>query len=440
MVAAGAGATALAVGTVPALAGAPAVQTGTQAGRRYRAYVKFSRDAPSVVQLTARALRGREIAVRPEAAQTCYTSVGQAVLPTDSAPERALIMGHGGVGVVEAVGPQVIRAQVGDRVLLNFHSQCGSCFNCLWMRGDRCLNRGDADDPPVATMQNGTPVYHNRGSMAELIMLPEEYAVPLFTDLSSVELSMLACVGNAGLGMAMTKCPVEAGSSVVVFGAGPTGLSAVEGARVKGASQIIAVEPIRYRRELALKLGATIVVDPNQYARRVRKPGDVPRQQDLYEDALIDHLRELCKPKTPRRWAGGGTVGPDHVIEAVGGDYVPPKVERGPDPTGVTVLQQCWDLCSAIGSIVTCGVGQPIGDMVQIRAQQWADGAKHHWPGTAGGTNPRRDNPRYVKMMETGQINMKALASATYPLDKAREAYQVAGDRTVVATVVLPNG
>jgi S-(hydroxymethyl)glutathione dehydrogenase/alcohol dehydrogenase len=77
--------------------------------------------------------------------------------------------------------------------------------------------------------------------------------------------------------------------------------------------------------------------------------------------------------------------------------------------------------------------------MVQIPASQWTDAAKHHWPGTAGGTNCRRDVPRYVRMMETGQLNMKALASKTYPLAQAREAYQVAGDRTVVATIVTPN-
>jgi S-(hydroxymethyl)glutathione dehydrogenase/alcohol dehydrogenase len=77
--------------------------------------------------------------------------------------------------------------------------------------------------------------------------------------------------------------------------------------------------------------------------------------------------------------------------------------------------------------------------MVQIPAAQWADGAKHHWPGTGGGANPRRDTPRFIRLMETGQLNLKALASKTYPLKQAMEAYQVAADRTVVATIVAPN-
>ena len=79
---------------------------------------------------------------------------------------------------------------------------------------------------------------------------------------------MLTCVGGCGLGMTMTKCPVDVASDVVIFGAGPVGLSSVQGAKLKGATRIIVVEPIAYRRGLALKLGATAVVDPNQYKER----------------------------------------------------------------------------------------------------------------------------------------------------------------------------
>jgi S-(hydroxymethyl)glutathione dehydrogenase/alcohol dehydrogenase len=157
------------------------------------------------------------------------------------------------------------------------------------------------------------------------------------------------------------------------------------------------------------------------------------------KDALVDHIREMCKMATDRLWAGGGRVGPDHVIEAVGGDRIKPKEVQGPDPTGVTVLEQCWDLCSDIGTLITCSVGQPNDAVVRIKASQWADGAKHHWPGTGGGTNDRRDVPRFAKLMDRGQLNMKALASKTYPLSQAKEAYQAAADRTVVATVVTPN-
>ena len=66
--------------------------------------------------------------------------------------------------------------------------------------------------------------------MTEVMVLNQEKLLPVFNEVSSVELAMLTCVGNCGLGMTMTKVPVEAGSDVVVFGAGPVGLSAVQGA------------------------------------------------------------------------------------------------------------------------------------------------------------------------------------------------------------------
>jgi S-(hydroxymethyl)glutathione dehydrogenase/alcohol dehydrogenase len=423
--------------------GAPAILTNTQAGRRFRAFVKFSTAAPSLVDLRVRALTAREVLVRTEAAQTCYTSVRQVLLPSEFAPRQATVVGHGGVGIVEAIGPQVITCQVGDRVVVNFHAACGRCNSCLWMRSDKCVNRGAATATATCEMTDGTPVFFaNNSGTAELMIVHEEHAVPVFTDVSSVELSMLHCVGNSGLGMTMTNCPVNVASDVVIFGAGPVGLSAVQGARIKGASRIIVVEPIRYRRDLALKLGATDVLDPNQFKRQ-RKPR--PRQgwgrdDSRYDDTLVEHIREMVKPKTDRYWAGGGRIGPEHVIEAAGGDQMKPKEAPGPDPTGLTTLLQSWELCSQIGTMVSCTIGQPEDAMVQIPASQWADSAKHHWGGTDGGTNDRRDVPRYARLMETGQLNMKALASKTYPLTQTREAYQVCADRSVVATVITPNG
>ena len=65
-------------------------------------------------------------------------------------------------------------------------------------------------------------------------------------------------------------------------------------------------------------------------------------------------------------------------------------------------------------------------------------GGAGHWPDTGGGTNDRRDSPRYVRLIETGQINMKVLAARTFSLSQAREAYQVCADRDVPATIVTP--
>src|SRR5688572_2238616 len=234
----GGDAKALALSEVEGQQGAPAVVTNTQAGRRFRAFVKSTTAPPSVVELRARALEGRLIVVRTEAAQTCYTTVRQVLMPSANAPNQPGILGHGGVGVVEAIGPQVTRVQVGDRVVVAFHTACGWCHNCLWMRSDQCVNRGNATATPICDFNGRMITSSDNTGMSELMIVQEEHAIPVFTKVSAPELAMLTCVGGAGLGMATTNVPVQLASDVVVFGAGPVGLSALQGARMKGASQI----------------------------------------------------------------------------------------------------------------------------------------------------------------------------------------------------------
>jgi threonine dehydrogenase-like Zn-dependent dehydrogenase len=437
-VAAVAGGAALLGGGAAAQSGAPAVLTNAQGGRRFKGFVKYNTAAlPEVVDLTLRPITGRQVVIRQEAAQTCYTSIDQVLIP-GTPTAQATIVGHGGVGIVEAVGPQVLSCRVGDRVIVNLHAACGRCFNCLNMRSDKCRG-GQTDLMPTANMSDGTPVFSRTGGMAELLIVNEEYATPLFTTVSPAEISMLTCVAGCGLGMTMTNAPIEVASDVVIFGAGPVGLASVMGAKVKGASRIIVVEPIAYRRDLAMKLGATDVVDPNQYKERSPIP-NAPANGDRFRDALVEHLRAMTREKNDRIWAGAGRNGPHHVIEAVGGDKLKPRtLPQGPDPTGITVLNQCWELGSSIGTIVTCSVGHPANGFVSLPASQWADGPKHHLPGTGGGTNDRRDSPRHVRLMETGQINMKATVGKIYPLADTRQAYQDCADRTVISTVVVAN-
>ena len=439
----GGGAAALFGGASPAAqGGAPAIVSNNQNGRKYRAFVKFGPEPPSVVELTARGLTGNQVLMRVDAAQTCASTIDQVLLDdarTGGPGANPTVVGHGGIGIVEAVGPAVNSTRVGDRVILNLHGACGRCWNCLNMRSDKCRSGQGGAPVPFATLPDGRPVFGRTGAMAELAITGEEMVTTLFTDVPSPELAMLTCVGGCGLGMTMTNCAVEVASDVVIFGAGPVGLSAVMGAKVKGASRIIVIEPIPYRRELALKLGATDVVDPNQYTSRtpIANPAT---NGDRFRDALVEHLREMTRPRSDRPWSGGGRNGPDHIIEAVGGDrWKPRRQPQGPDPTGITVLNQCWELCSSIGTLVTCSVGQPANAFVQLPASQWSDGAKHHWPGTGGGTNDRRDSPRHVRLIETGQINMKALVGGLYPLGQTKAAYEIIADRDVVATIVTPN-
>src|SRR3989475_11924448 len=124
--------------------------------------------------------------------------------------DMAVIQGHGGIGIVEAVGPEVRRVRIGDRVCVSGTPQCGSCYPCLRGRSDMCqfLSAIGADDlVPIADMADGTPVFENShiGGLAELMVTFEEWVVPVFTKAEAVALGMVcSCVSVAGLGASVT--------------------------------------------------------------------------------------------------------------------------------------------------------------------------------------------------------------------------------------------
>jgi S-(hydroxymethyl)glutathione dehydrogenase/alcohol dehydrogenase len=440
---------------VPAQSQSAAISTGP----RFRGWV--SRGAgpgrTTLQDLTLRPIGGRQVVVRTEATNLCYSNVGAvlglqpnvgpppppppqppAAAPRPPAPtgfgrlnQMALIQGHGGVGVVEAVGPEVRRVSVGDRVCVSGTPQCGACYQCLRGRADMCqfLGRQGPDDlVPIADMSDGTPVYANShiGGLAEKMVTFEEWVVPVFTKAPAAELGMVcSCVAVAGLGATTSQnvAIVEPGSIVAVVGCGPLGLSAVQGARISGASTIIAIDPIRVRRDLALTVGATHVLDPNVEGVR-----------------LVERVREIASGPNNRLWSGGrdsggllGGAGADFVVEAVGADAAPPKLEAAPDPTGIVPLRQAYEMTAAGGHIVTTSL--PRGT-ISLPAALFTIGGRTHHAGQAGGCNPMRDIPRFVELLDKGQYNARALATTVVPIERMREAYEEVAYRSTVTAIM----
>jgi S-(hydroxymethyl)glutathione dehydrogenase/alcohol dehydrogenase len=391
-------------------------------GLKFKALVRYGTTL-STETLTLLPLHPLHVVVRMQACQTCYSTTGQM---TGNA-QNAIVTGHGGAGIVEEVGRLVKRVKLGDQVILATTPNCGVCQNCLSGRGDVCNTRLPAI--PNATMADNTPVYMDAppvgpAGYAEFIVLDEDWCVPVFTKVPPVELSMLSCVGGTGLGLAMCRFPIEAGSDVAVFGLGPLGVSAVQGARIQGAKTIIGVDPIKYRRDLATKVGATHVLDPNA----------------LRGNDLIAKIRELTPDVVPvgRRYAGERQPGPQYVLEAVGGTRfpLPASVESPADMTGIEPLQQAWTVVRNGGYVRTCSIGQPAGANVVFPGGQWANAAKTHVPGNYAGVQALRDLPRFVRLVENGLFDAKSLVGQVFRSDKMKEALQVAADRSAITSVI----
>ena len=418
---------------------APAVVRGANSGRKFRGYVSRLGMPSAVEELTLLPLQPRQVLVRVEACAPCYTTIPGALgrtrppAPPGGLPPnapRAQVPNHATVGIVEEAGPLVKRVQAGDHVIIAGTSQCGQCYQCLHGAPDYCqFTFGGEVFPPFATASDGSPVVAQAGigGMSELTVTTEEYCCPIFTSVPPVELSLLGDQLTSGFAAGMCRMRVEAGSDLVVFGAGPVGLGAVQAGRVMGAAQVIVIEPIRYRREMALKLGATLALDPN-----------------VEGTGLVEKIRDLCKGPTDRKFAGGmGWVtaglasnarGADFVIDAVGRDNVPPKVERGPDPTGLLPMQQAWECTRMGGHVMFMGLVQ--GNLSLPGTAVALLGRTIH-PGQQGGFHMMRDIPRFVRLMERGLLDAKTMIQGTYRLDQSAEACQEIADRTKVATVVL---
>ncbi|HEY1240293.1 MAG TPA: alcohol dehydrogenase catalytic domain-containing protein [Bryobacteraceae bacterium] len=419
---------------------APSNARGTNAGRKFRAYVS-RRGMPSAVEeLTLLPIEPRQVLVRVEACAPCYTTVPGALggtrpaaapgVPAPPNAPRAQVPNHATVGIVEQAGPMVKRVQAGDRVIVAGTSQCGQCYQCLHGDPDYCqFTFGGDVFPPFATASDGTPVIAQAGigGMSELTVTTEEYCCPIFTKVPPVELSLLGDQLTSGFAAGMCRMKVEAGSNLVVFGAGPVGMGAVQAGRVTGAGQVIVIEPIAYRREMAMKLGATLALDPKAEGA-----------------GLVEKIRELCKGPTDRKFAGGsGWVttglatnarGADFVIDTVGRDNVPPKVEKGPDPTGLLPMQQAWECTRMGGHVMFMGL---VNGNLSLPGTAVALLGRTIHPGQQGGFHMMRDIPRFVRLMERGLLDAKTMIQGTYPIEQSAEACQEIADRTKLATVVL---
>ncbi|MFF3175037.1 Zn-dependent alcohol dehydrogenase [Streptomyces sp. NPDC057900] len=206
-----------------------------------------------------------KVRLRIRATGLCHSDLSamNGVLP-QPAP---FVPGHEGAGEVLDVGDGVTGLSAGDRVLVCWLPACGACASCKRGQTHLCL---------AGFMNAGTPNFKRpggdvfgfagTGTFTEEVVVGADCAVPIPDDVPFEIAALIGCGVTTGLGAAINTAQVEAGSSVAVIGCGGVGISAIQGARVRGAAQIIAVDPVESRREAALRFGATEAVSPEAFA------------------------------------------------------------------------------------------------------------------------------------------------------------------------------
>lgn len=181
------------------------------------------------------------------------------------------VLGHEGSGTVERVGRDVEGLHPGDSVVIAF-SSCGACRQCRQGLPPYCASfpalnfagtRPDGSTSLFCESAGVSSHFFGQSSFAEFCVVPARNCVAINDAALPVELlGPLGCGIQTGAGAVLRSMDCEAGTSIAVFGGGPVGLAAIMAARHRGCDPIVLVEPVAARREMALGLGATHVIDP----------------------------------------------------------------------------------------------------------------------------------------------------------------------------------
>ncbi len=220
-------------------------------------------------------LQKDEILVRIQACGVCHTDAKFREILSLPA-----VLGHEGTGIVEETGADVTGIRPGDRVILSY-PWCGACAYCRQDEPYLCEQmiplsfsgaRLDGSRPVLVHDRPVSSAFFQQSAFASHVITPARGVVPVASDLPVEMLAALPCGIQTGAGTIMNSLRFRQGSTLVVFGAGAVGLSAVMAARIAGAGTIIVVDRIPSRLELALELGASHVLNflEGEVVKRVR--------------------------------------------------------------------------------------------------------------------------------------------------------------------------
>jgi alcohol dehydrogenase len=325
--------------------------------------------------------RAGEVVIRVTLTTICGTDLH--ILKGEYPVKAGLIIGHEPVGVIHEIGDGVTGYAVGDRVLVGAITPCGQCNACLSGNWSQC---GGA----LGGWKFGNTI---NGAQAEYLRVPHAQAnlAKIPDELADEQVVLLADIASTGISAA-ESADLQIGDSVAVFAQGPIGLCATAGAKLKGASLIIAVEADPVRAEMAKRMGADVVLDFTQ--------GDV-----------IEQIKGMT-----------GGRGVDVAIEALG--------------TQAT-FENALRVLRPGGTLSSLGV---YSGKLSVPMEPFAAGLGDHRIVTTLCPGGKERMRRLMELVRHGHLDLTPLLTHTFPLDRIAEAYQLFGQRRdgVIKVAIRP--
>src|SRR3954466_1485836 len=213
---------------------------------------------------------GGEIKVRMAASGVCHSDLSMQNGTMMSA--TPIVLGHEGARVIEEVGEGVTNLKPGDHVIISWVPQCGDCFFCNRDQGYLCENAsaalatGGLLDGTTRFTSQGAPLFQMAasGTFSEMSIIPAIGAVKIPDDVDMRVAALIGCGVLTGTGAAMNTADIKKGDTVAVIGCGGVGLNVIQGARIKGAGEIIAIDMNETKLQMAKEFGATATINASQ--------------------------------------------------------------------------------------------------------------------------------------------------------------------------------
>ena len=231
-----------------------------------RAAVLHQAGTPLVIEDLAVSNPGpHEVLIRTHACGLCHSDLH--FIEGSYPHPMPCVGGHEAAGVVEAVGSEVRTVKKGDHVVTCLSAFCGHCEFCVTGRMALCLGgdtrRAPGQPPRLTRSSDGAVVNQmlNLSAFAEMMLVHEHACIAINRDMPLDRAAVIGCAVTTGAGTIFNACKLTPGETVAVIGCGGVGLATINAAKIAGAGRIIAADPMPEKRELALKLGATDVVD-----------------------------------------------------------------------------------------------------------------------------------------------------------------------------------
>jgi NDMA-dependent alcohol dehydrogenase len=352
-----------------------------------------------------------EVLVKWEAAGMCHSDehmvTGDMVMPEEARVMMGLpsvfpvIGGHEGAGVVLEVGPGVTTLAPGDHVAASFFPSCGKCRWCVTGHTNLCdLGAGTFGSGQIS---DGTNRHHldgedlnimaKLGTFAEHSVVHEWSLVKVDSDLPMSAVALVSCGVTTGFGSAVHRAEVHPGETVAVIGIGGVGINAVQGARMAGARNVIAIDPVEFKQKAALDCGAT------------HTASSMTEAQPLITELTMGQMADSA--------------------------ILTPGVLYG------DLLGQALSLVGKNGTVVATAIAPMTQTQADINLFELAMWQKEVRGVIFGAGNPRFDIPNLLALYKSGQLKLDELITQTYSLDQINQGYQDMRDGKNIRGVIV---